>query len=144
MPTKAQQVREALATEVKKVAALKLVQADGFWKLWNQEPTLPAAYVILDDDESEPGPTQSKTVHARYRIAVTLASERPQDEFDDIRGAIETEIEDDPTLGGLAMAQKGAIVSGVGRFATAKSISGDFYVRDIFVDVDYYHPRAQP
>ena len=139
MPTKAQLVREALITEVKKVSGIGAVSSQ--WKLWNEESNLPAAYVILDDDDSRFEPTQSKTVDAHFRIATIIQSETPQDVFDDLRGAIEVEIEDDPSLGSLVDV---AFVSGTSRFATSKSIAGQVYVRDIFVDVTYKHPRAQP
>jgi len=141
MPSKDQLVREALATEVRKVVGIGTVMADGFWQLWNQETAMPAAYVILDSDSKDRSPTRSKEVSASFRIATTLRSEKPQDAFDTLRAAIETEIEDDPGLGGLV---RDAWVSGCGPFATAKSISGDFYVRNIFVDVSYRYPRAQP
>jgi hypothetical protein len=139
MSTKAQQIREALLTEIRKVAGIGAVSSQ--WKLWKDESSLPAAYVILDGDDQELLPTRSKQVHAHFRIATILQSETPQDAFDDLRGAIETEIEDDPALGGLADA---AWVSGTSHFATATSIAGPVYVRDLFVDVHYRHPRAQP
>jgi hypothetical protein len=144
MPTKAQLVREAIAAAVRNVAGVGNVQSDGFWKTWVEETNLPAVFVILEDDDSGPGPTRSKTVAAHFRLATILAASNPQDAFDDLRGAIETLIEADPSLGGLANAGMAARVSGCGRFATAKSISGEFYVRDIFVDVDYYHDRGAP
>jgi len=139
MPSKDQLVREALTTEIKKVSSIGATGSD--WRLWNQETSLPAAYTILDEDDKERAPTRSKEVTARFRIATIIASETPQDAFDALRAAIETEIEDDPSLGGLAL---DAWVSGCGRFATAKSIAGQVYVRDIFVDVIYRYPRAQP
>ena len=139
MPTKAQLVREALATEIRKVAGIGSVSSQV--KLWKEETNLPAAYVILDSDDSRFEPTESKTVDAHFRIAMVLQSETPQDVFDDLRGAIEAEIEDDPSLGGLVDV---AFVSGVGGFATSTSIAGQVYVRNIFVDVTYKHARGQP
>ncbi len=139
MPTKAQQVRDALTTEIQKVAGIGATGSD--WRLWSQEGRLPAAYTILDSDESELSPTVSKTVRARFRIATIIQSETPQNAFDDLRGAIEMQIEDDPSLGGLAGA---AWVSGTTPFATAKSVAGEVYVRDLLVEVIYKHPRGQP
>jgi hypothetical protein len=139
MPTKAQLVREALETEIKKVSGIGHVSSQP--KLWKDESNLPAAYVILDSDDSRFEPTESKTVECRFRIATVLQSENPQDVFDDLRGAIETEIEDDPSLGGLADV---AFVSGVGGFATSVAIAGQVYVRNIFVDVTYKHARGAP
>ena len=139
MPTLAQQVREALIAEIKKVSGIGTVSSD--WKSWNQTSRLPAAYVILDSDDSERAPTRSKEVRAHYRIATVLHSTTTQDKFDDLRGSIETEIEDDPSLGGLVL---DAWVSGVSEFATSKTIAGDVYVRDIFVEVHYRHDRGAP
>jgi hypothetical protein len=139
MPSTGQQIREALTTEIEKIAGIGETGSD--WTLWDQVSRFPAAYTILDTDVSERLPTRSKTVTASFRIACILQSEHPENDFDDLRAAIETQIEDDPTLGGLAM---DAWVSGVGSFATAKVISGQVYVRNVFVDVIYRHPRAQP
>lgn len=139
MPTKAQLVREALQTEVAKASLLKTVSEQ--WQHWKDETNLPAAYVILDEDDSGFEPTQSKTVNGHFRIAVVLKSDTPQDLFDDIRGQVETQIEDDPSLGGLA---NWAYVSGVSRFATSTQIAGQLYVRDIYVEVQYLHARGQP
>jgi len=35
-------------------------------------------------------------------------------------------------------------VSGCGHFATAKSIAGQVYVRDIFVEAEYRYARGSP
>ena len=82
MPTKAQLVREALETEIKKVSGIGHVSSQV--KLWKDESNLPAAYVILDSDDSRFEPTESKTVDCRFRIATVLQSEKPQDVFDDL------------------------------------------------------------
>jgi len=139
MPSKDQLVREALITEVKKVAGIGAVESN--WNLWTQESRLPAVYPILDSDTKSRAPTRSKEVEARFRLATIISSDTPQDAFDALRAGVETQIEDDPSLGGLAL---DAWVSGCSPFATAKSIAGQVYVRDIFVDVIYRYTRAQP
>jgi hypothetical protein len=137
MSSKAQQIREAVTAEIAKVSGIGATGSD--WKLWAQETNLPAAYTILDSDSSERSPTQSKEVTARFRIATIISSETPQDAFDELRAGIEAELEDDPSLGGLAL---DAWVSGCNPFATAKSIAGTVYVRDVLIDVIYRHPRG--
>jgi len=132
-------IREALTTEIQKVPGIG--ETGSKWNLWDKCQRFPAAYTILDSDEKEYAPTRSKTVKARFRIPCVFKSETPEDDFDLLYDAIETEIEDDPSLGGLALL---AYVSGCGNFATAPEIAGGVYVRNIFVDVEYRHPRAQP
>lgn len=136
-PSKAQLVRDAITTEIAKVPNIGATGSD--WTLWMNESRLPAAYTILETDEKERGPTQSKTVRAHFRVPTILATQTPENDFDDLRAAIEDQIEDDPTLGGLVF---DCWVSGCGSFATAKAISGEVYVRDIFVEAEYRHDRA--
>ena len=139
MPSKHQDIRDAITTEIRKVVGIGSTGSD--WKLWKQENRFPAAYTILDSDAAELSPTRSKEVTAEFRIATIISSERQQDAFDDLRAAIEREIEDDPTLGNIALE---AEVKGVTPFATAQAISGPVYVRDIFVTVIYRYTRAAP
>jgi hypothetical protein len=137
MPSVAQQIRDALIVEVNKVSALLTVSSK--WTHWQQEKNLPAAYVLRDTDDAERGPTQSKEVIAHFRIVLVIRSDNPEDIFDTLDAAIENQIEDDPTLGGLAL---DAVRTGVDRFATAEGISGQVYPREIFYDVLYRHARA--
>jgi len=132
-------VRNAITTEVAKVAGIGATGSD--WRHWANEGRLPAAYTILDTVEKEISPTRSKTVLAHYRIAAILKSQNPEDDFDLLMADIETEIEDDPSLGNLVEV---AWVTGCDEFATAKQISGEVYVRNIFVDVRYKHVRGAP
>jgi hypothetical protein len=140
MPTKAQLVREALLTEIRKVSG---IGATGYLprNTWRDETNLPAGYLVLEDDDSVRSPTRSKEVEARYRVAFVFRSENPPDTFDDLRGAVEAQIEDDPSLGGLVL---DAWYSGCGRFHTAKTLAGDVYVRDVFITVIYRHDRGAP
>lgn len=142
MSSVAQQIREALIAEVKKVTGIGEVSSD--WNLWDKVSRFPAAIVILDTERHEQSPTQSKTITALFRVACTLRSQSPENDFDTLKAAIETQIEDDPTLGGLTAGGVGAFVSGCGPFATSKVIAGDVYVRNVYVDVEYRHPRGQP
>lgn len=137
MSTKAQLVRDAITTEIRKVAGIGATGSD--WTTWEKEARLPAAYTVLDTDEKEPGPTRSKTVTAHVRIPTILRSQNPEDAFDDLRAAIENQLEDDPSLGGLVF---DCYVSGCGPFATAQTAAGEVYVRDIFVEVEYRHDRG--
>lgn len=137
MPSVAQQVRDALIVEIHKVADLRTVSSK--WAHWQTEANLPAAYVLKDRDDAERGPTQSKEVIAHFRIVVVIRSDNPEDIFDTLDAAIENQVEDDPTLAGLAL---DAVRTGVDRFATAESIGGQVYVREIFYDVLYRHARA--
>lgn len=137
MASVAQQIREGLIVEIHKVPALLTVSSK--WTHWQNEKNVPAAYVLRDTDDAERGPTQSKEVIAHFRIVLVIRSDNPEDIFDTLDAAIENQIEDDPTLGGLAL---DAVRTGVDRFATAESISGQVYVREIFYDVLYRHARA--
>ena len=137
MPSVAQQIREVLIDEIRKVTGIGAVSSD--WEHWTTESRLPAAYVILDSEESIRNPTQSKEVTGHYRIATILRKQSPNDAFDTLKAAIENEIEDDPTLGGIAL---DAIYVAAGPFATTSRASGAIYTRDLFVDVLYRHPRA--
>jgi len=137
VPSISQQVREAIITEVKKVANIGAVSSD--WEHWNQETRFPAAFVILDSDVSERLPTRSKEVSASFLVACILQSEKPQDDFDTLRAGIENQIEDDPALGGLVI---DAWVSGVSSFSTSKTVAGQVYIRDVLVNVIYRHARG--
>ncbi len=139
MPSKGQQIHDALTTEIRKVVGIGSTGSD--WKLWREENRFPAAYTILDFDSAELSPTRSKEVTAEFMIATIISSDRPQNAFYDLRKAIETEIEDDPTLGNIALE---AWVKGVSFHATAQAISGPVYVRDIFVTVKYRYTRGAP
>lgn len=137
MPSVAQNIRDALITEIKKVTNIGAVSSD--WEHWTTEARLPAAYVILDSEESIRNPTQSKEVIGHYRIATLLRKQSPMNAFDTLKAAIEDEIEDDPTLGGIAL---DAMYVAAGPFATTPRASGTIYTRDLFVDVFYRHPRG--
>ncbi len=139
MPSKGQEIHDALTTEIRKVAGIGSTGSD--LKLWKEESRFPAAYTILESDAAELSPTRSKTVIAEFRIATIIRSGRPQNAFYDLRAAIETEIEDDPTLGNLAQE---AWVRGVDPFATTEMISGPVYVRNIFVTIIYMYTRGAP
>ena len=139
MPSKAQQIRDALTTEIRKVVGIGSTGSD--WKLWREENRFPAAYTIHASDAAELSPTRSKEVEAQFRIATIISSQRPQDAFDDLRAAIETEIEDDPSLGNIAQE---AWVAGVSEFETTQAISGPVYVRFIFVTIKYRYARGAP
>ena len=139
MPSKGQQIHDALTTEIRKVVGIGSTGSN--WKLWREENRFPAAYTILDSDAAELSPTRTKTVTAEFLIATIISSGRYQNAFYDLRRAIETEIEDDPTLGGLS---DEAWIRGVGPFATTQAIAGEVYVRDIFVRVIYKYPRGAP
>lgn len=137
MPSAAENIRDALIVEVKKVPLIGAVKSD--WEHWTTEARLPAAFVVLDSEESIRNPTQSKEVLAHYRIATLLRKLSPNSAFDTLKAAIENEIEDDPTLGGLAL---DAFYTACGPFATTSRASGAIYTRDLFVDVLYRHPRG--
>lgn len=137
MPSKAQMIRDAITVEIRKVAGIGATGSD--WTTFEKEGRLPAAYTILDTSEASRGPTQSKEVLAHIRIPTIVRSQEPENAFDDLMAAIENEIEDEPSLGGIA---HDAWVSGCGAFATAKTIAGEVYVRDIFVEVEYRHDRG--
>lgn len=137
MPSVAQTIRDALMLEIRKVTNIGAVKSD--WEHWATEGRLPAAFVILDSEESVRNPTQSKEVLAHFRIATLLSKRSPNDAFDTLKAAIENEIEDDPTLGGIAL---DAFYTAAGPFATTSRASGRKYTRDLFVDVLYRHPRG--
>lgn len=136
---KSTQIRDALITEIKKVVGIGTVSSD--LKLWQEEARLPAVYLIEDSERSDRAPTRSKEVQGTYRAVAVLQSEQPQKKFEALRRDIETQIEDDPSLGGLAL---DAWRSSTGPFATTTSNSGQVYVREIFIEVIYRHARAAP
>jgi|GEM_PF-5407826 len=137
--SKGKDVRNALTVEIQKVTDIGTTGSR--WHHWQKVQRFPAAFTILESDDKERTPFRSKEVTATYRIATIIRGDNPEDEFDDLRDAIETEIEDDPSLGGLAL---DAWVSGTGDFATTTIIAGQVYVRDIFVTVVYRYSRGSP
>lgn len=137
MLSTAQQIRAALLTEIQQVPGIGETGYDP--ELWDKVTRVPGATVVLDTVEKERAPTRSKQALARYIVACTLRGENLQDQFDTLMAAIENAIEDDPSLGGLAM---DAWVAGCGPFATSRDIALKTYIRGIVVMVEYRHPRA--
>ena len=137
MPSKAQGIRDKLITLLRTVSLLKSVTSD--WEHWHDEMDLPSAVVIRDRSPAERGPTRSKEVTDHFRIVVTMITENGQDDFDTIEAAIENVVEAEPTLGGLAL---DAWRVDTDPFATAETVRGQVYVRQIFIDVFRRHTRA--
>jgi hypothetical protein len=137
--TKAQLVREALTAELAKIPGIGAT--GGKYTSYRQETNLPAIYTISDGDDSVRAQTRSKTVTARFALPIVFRTDDPDVTFDDLRGAAEAQIEDDPSLGGLV---NDAWVNGSSGLATCRLNTGDAYVRAIFVTVEYYHDRGAP
>jgi len=140
MPTPVQQqVRDAIIAEIAKVPGIGYTGL--LRRMWDTQARFPAAPIVEEPLEKERFPTQSKTAHARFRVPVLIkGSQEPENDFLELAANIEDQIEDDPRLGGLTL---DCWVSGYGSFGTAPEIAEDVYVRNVFIDAEYRHPRAQ-
>jgi hypothetical protein len=134
------QIADALLVEVQKVTEFNATRV-GIAKGWQTEQNTPAAYVYLALDTKEGSPTASKSGTASFAVLVNIDSETAQTDFFDLYKKIETQIEDDPGLGGLVFT---AEVKGARLTNTADVIRGNKYVADVLVDVEYRHARGAP
>jgi hypothetical protein len=139
MSAKLTQIRNALIARTQAVPGIGDTGSNE--KAWWEANKFPAAYVKLLFETKAIAPMRMKEGRARFVIPTVLLDEGQDEAFENLYQALETQIEADPTLGGLTME---CFVSGVGQFETTTKISQNFYTRDIFVEAVYRHTRGAP
>ena len=111
-------------------------------RAWYDVVNFPAAYLALGSETKRRWPTQSKEGKARFLVPCVVKDiSGPLERFLDLYGLIETAIEADPSLDGLAI---DCFVAGHSALTTSKTIAGGVHVADIFVDVTYRHAKGAP
>lgn len=110
-------------------------------RAWHEVVNYPAVYCVIGSETKEPSPTRSKEATAQFILPTVVKSEDPLDTYMALLSQIETAIEDDPSLDGLAL---NAHVSGFNALVTSATIAGQVHVADVFVDVTYRHTRGAP
>lgn len=139
MPSKLSQIKDALVTEIQKIAGIGATGTN--LSAWHEEHDLPAAFVGIATETKERAPIRSKQGSADFFVHTIVEGDDPLQLFFDLYASIEAEIEDDPTLGGLAL---DAFVSGTTALVTGETIAQGKHVADVFVTVQYRHDRAAP
>lgn len=108
---------------------------------WHEVEDLPAAMLGVAQEDKGGGPTRSKEATATFFFYTITGGDSPLDAFLALYQALEQEIDDDPTLGGLALT---AEVVGMRSLTTSETISNGRHVADVLVDVTYRHGRGTP
>lgn len=118
---------------------------------WVEVVDFPAVFTYFAGESKAMGPTQSVTSLARVGLyCVTKGSFDPSGNEDPLLAFLELyrqivlNIEDDPTLGGLAMDGQGAMVTECLPMVTAETIARGYHVADVIIDVPYRHVRGTP
>jgi hypothetical protein len=102
----------------------------------------PAGYLWLASEAKDRLPTRSKNALAEFGVHLIVKNQDdPLDEWLKCYEQIEEQIEDDPSLDGLAL---DARVQGADLLVTSETISSGYYVGDVFVQVEYRHERGNP
>ena len=138
--SKLSQIKDALVTEIQKIAGIGATGTK--LSAWYEEHDLPAAFVGFASETKEPGPTRSKEGVAEFFVHTIVEGDDSLQLFMNLYEQIEKEIEDDPSLGGLALDVN--VGSNAIALVTSETIAQGKHVADVLVTVKYRHDRGAP
>lgn len=110
-------------------------------KMWEQEPNTPAAYVGRSEEEKTGAPTRSIESVAVFFWHTICRGEAPSRSYNALYQSLQQSIDNDPSLGGLAVL---AIVTGDSVMNTPANIAKRVHVANVRVSVTYRHARGSP
>jgi hypothetical protein len=111
-------------------------------KDWLQEDNPPAAYLGDAGERNEYKPTASISPRAGVFFLSIVRGDNPTRLFWPLYKALKDAISIDPTLGGLATGDNGAMVTGYFSDKTIQAVTARVHRAEIFVEVEYRHDRG--